>query len=87
MVFVQGGPFTVGVTAPVQLSDFWIDKYELTNREFKRFVDAGGYRDAKYWKEPFRDDDRMLTFDEASARFLDRTGRPGPARWADLDRV
>ena len=29
-----------------------IDKYEVTNREFKAFVDAGGYRDRQYWEHP-----------------------------------
>ena len=40
-------------TTRVQLPDFWIDKYEVTNREFKRFADAGGYGNRQYWKEPF----------------------------------
>ncbi len=81
MVRVEGGPFTVGVAAPVTLPAFWIDKYELTNREFKRFVDAGGYADRKYWKEPFIDAKRAVSFEEAVARFRDRTGRSGPATW------
>jgi formylglycine-generating enzyme required for sulfatase activity/dienelactone hydrolase/predicted Ser/Thr protein kinase len=81
MVPVPGGPFSVGVAGTVRLPDFWIDKLELTNREFKRFVDAGGYRDPKYWKEPFRDGDRTLSFDDSIARFRDTTGRIGPAVW------
>ena len=58
MVPVDGGPYTVGVAAQVMLPNFWIDRLEVTNGEFKRFVDAGGYRDPKYWSEPFRDGDR-----------------------------
>ena len=81
MVRVAGGEFGVGVAKPVVLPDFWLDKYEVTNREFKRFVDAGGYRDRKFWKEPFQQGDRVLGFDEAIARFRDLTGRPGPASW------
>ena len=54
MVRVTGGTYSVGVAEPVTLPDFWIDKLEVTNREFKGFVDAGGYRDPKYWKEPFQ---------------------------------
>ena len=46
MVYVVGGPSRDGATI-VQLPGFWMDKYEVTNREFKRFVDAGGYRDSK----------------------------------------
>src|SRR5688572_4982265 len=38
MVFVPGGAFD-----GVQLSDYWMDQYEVTNREFKSFVDRDGY--------------------------------------------
>jgi eukaryotic-like serine/threonine-protein kinase len=40
MVFVPGGAFD-----GLQLTDFWMDQYEVTNREFKSFVDRGGYDD------------------------------------------
>ena len=81
MVPVQGGPYGVGIAATGSLPDYWIDKLEVTNGEFRKFVEAGGYRDAKYWKEPFREGGRVLTFDEAMARFRDSTGRTGPATW------
>jgi serine/threonine protein kinase/formylglycine-generating enzyme required for sulfatase activity/dienelactone hydrolase len=81
MVFVPGGPFQPGAAPPVTLPDYWIDQLEVTNAAFKTFVDAGGYRDAKYWKQPFRDGDRVLSFDEAMTRFRDSTGRAGPATW------
>ena len=55
MVFVPGGPFQVGAAPPVTLPDYWIDQLEVTNAAFKQFVDAGGYREAKYWTEPFSD--------------------------------
>ena len=80
MVRVPAGPgFVEGVTHP--LRDFWVDKFEVTNRQFKGFVDAGGYRRKEYWKEPIADGARVLTWEEAMARFVDRTGRPGPATW------
>jgi serine/threonine protein kinase/dienelactone hydrolase len=66
---------------PVALREFWIDKYEVTNREYKRFVDGGGYRQPEYWREPFVDGSRRLTFDEAMRVFTDTSGRPGPATW------
>ena len=64
---------------PQRLRDFWIDRYEVTNRDFKRFVDAGGYRDRKYWRQPFVDGGRTLTFEQAMARFKDSAGRPARA--------
>jgi hypothetical protein len=35
------------------LGDFFIGRYEVTNREYKAFVDAGGYGNREYWKHPF----------------------------------
>ena len=43
MVWVPGGE-TVVEGKTVELDDFWLDRYEVTNRQFKAFVDAGGYR-------------------------------------------
>lgn len=65
----------------VTLHDFWIDKYEVTNLEYKRFVDAGGYRTRAYWRHPFVKDGRTLTFEQGTALLTDSTGRPGPAGW------
>jgi hypothetical protein len=81
MVFVAGGSYSIGVTRAATLPDFWIDRTEVTNAEFKRFVDAGGYRDSRYWKQPFVTTGGTLTFDEAMTRFRDSTGRTGPATW------
>ena len=67
--------------ANVNLPDYWIDRHEVTNRAFKRFVDDGGYRRPELWREPFVKDGRQLTFDAAMAHFRDATGRPGPATW------
>ncbi len=32
----------------ISLPDYWIDRFEVTNRQFKAFVDAGGYRTREY---------------------------------------
>lgn len=51
MVLVPAGSFTLGSTAvggdaipehTVNLDTYWIDKYEVTNLEYKRFCDATG---------------------------------------------
>jgi len=83
MVFVyQRGQVRVGRLDPVVVEPFWIDKYEVTNRQYKSFVDAGGYGTQAFWKEPFRRDGREITWNEAMALFDDATGRPGPSTWA-----
>jgi eukaryotic-like serine/threonine-protein kinase len=66
---------------PVSLADYWIDKYEVTNRSFKKFVDQGGYASERFWKQSFAEGDKILTWAEAMDRFRDTTGRPGPAMW------
>jgi len=54
---------------------------EVTNAKFKEFVDAGGYRDPKYWRQAFRQNGSELSFDRAVAKFGDVTGRTAPASW------
>jgi formylglycine-generating enzyme required for sulfatase activity/dienelactone hydrolase len=66
----------------VSLPGFWIDRYEVSNRQFREFMDAGGYRKPEYWKEPFVRDGLPLTWEQASSDFHDLTGRPGPANWS-----
>ncbi|MGH9813929.1 MAG: protein kinase domain-containing protein, partial [Candidatus Acidiferrales bacterium] len=80
-VRVAGGSFRLWSLDPVELGDYLIDMYEVTNREFKEFVDQGGYQKPDYWKQPFVQDGRTLSWEEAMAEFRDRTGRPGPATW------
>ena len=63
------------------LADFLIDTYEVTNRQYAVFVAAGGYREPKYWKEPFVKNGSALSWPEAMAEFRDSTGQPGPANW------
>jgi eukaryotic-like serine/threonine-protein kinase len=81
MVRVPGGHFEFRNHPPVDLQDFWLDRYEVTNRDFKAFVDQGGYLRTEYWKQPYVRDGRTLTRDEAMRSFQDATGRPGPATW------
>jgi eukaryotic-like serine/threonine-protein kinase len=66
---------------PFKIEDFWIDRYEVTNAAYKRFVDAGGYHDQRFWTQPFVKDGRLLTWEAARTEFKDATGRPGPATW------
>ena len=85
MLVVTGG--TVGLQYPMtqaptaEIDDFLIDQHEVTNEEYKKFVDAGGYQKREFWKQPFVKDGKTISWEEAIASFLDATGRPGPATW------
>jgi dienelactone hydrolase len=65
----------------LELGEFLIDRTEVTNREYARFVEAGGYSDPTCWTFPFVEEGDTLTFEAATERFTDATGRPGPSTW------
>jgi len=83
MVWVPpgAGAFWMGVRTPQPIPGFWIDRFEVTNREFKEFADQGGYGKREYWKEPFRRAGKTLTWEQAMSEFRDETGQPGPSTW------
>ena len=60
MVRVVGGRDPVRFGLVGELDDYWIDRFEVTNRQFKEFVDRGGYRRRDYWREPFIDGGRSV---------------------------
>ncbi len=68
-------------TAIGELGDFYIDKYEVSNRQFKEFINNGGYSKKEYWKHRFDKDGKELTWEEAIREFVDQTGQHGPATW------
>ena len=74
-----GYPLTEAPTA--QIDDFLIDRYEVTNEEYRKFIQTGGYLKREFWKQAFVRDGRTVPWEEAVALFRDATGRPGPATW------
>lgn len=67
--------------APARFADFFLNRYEVTNREYRDFVDAGGYSRPEYWQQPIVNDGQEIAWADAMALFTDKTGRPGPAVW------
>lgn len=65
----------------VKLGDFLIDKFEVTNREFKEFIDRGGYSTTNHWKHAIVKEGKKLTWTQAMTEFRDTTGQPGPSTW------
>ncbi len=86
MVFASAGTFGdyigfVGWMGPYNMPAFYAGRYEVTNREYQKFVDSGGYEKQQYWTSGFTEKGRTLSWAEAMAIFRDTTGRPGPSNW------
>jgi eukaryotic-like serine/threonine-protein kinase len=72
----------VGVQLPtVPIPAAWLDRFEVTNRQFKEFVNDGGYEKPEFWKQPFVKDGKTLTWERAMDGFRDAAGRQGPSTW------
>ncbi len=81
MVHVPEGDLHWGSLNAERLQDFWIDRCEVTNKQFRQFIEHGGYSKPQYWREQFVDGDRVLSWEKAMSGFRDATGRPGPSTW------
>jgi serine/threonine protein kinase/dienelactone hydrolase len=87
MIRVQKGSIspillmTAGSSEGMELDSFLIDKYEVTNKQYKEFVDKGGYQRQEYWKNEFIENGQVLSWKEAMAEFRDTTGVLGPSTW------
>ena len=86
MVYVPGHGWAdfiafVGWVGPFDLPSYYLDRYEVTNRAYQEFVDAGGYEKPAYWTETFSRDGRDMPFADAMRLLRDSTSRPGPSTW------
>ena len=85
MVYVDGYGDEVTGNHLGNKNGFFIDKYEVTNEQYKEFVDQGGYRKPEFWKHEFIKDGKTLSWEEAMTEFTDQSGRPGPSTWQASD--
>jgi formylglycine-generating enzyme required for sulfatase activity len=110
VVFVPGGPFLMGSDEEdeqaydderpqhtVEVAEFSIGKYPVTNSQYAHFIDSGGYDERRYWTEigwawrtGAREPDLSLITDqdlrERYAEWLARRPpgrRDGPFWWHD----
>jgi serine/threonine protein kinase len=86
MVSAPGGNWSeyidfIGFLGPYKLPAYYVDRYEVTNREYQRFVDSGGYVKKEYWTEKFMEAGHELSWNDAMAKFRDTSDRPGPSHW------
>lgn len=63
------------------VGEFLADRFEVSNKDYKSFVDAGGYTSKEYWNFPIHTMEKQITWEEAMKIFVDKTGKQGPASW------
>lgn len=63
-----------GAVGASEVGAFYIDRTPVTNADYLRFVEAGGYDDYRLWPE------HIL---EMLLQFVDTTAHAGPAFWVD----
>lgn len=83
MVYVPGGETIVplfGYYRQVDLGRYLIGRTEVSNRQYTEFIADGGYQKSQFWDGI---EDPAFEFSMVSDRFVDTTGRPGPAFWID----
>lgn len=83
MVYVEGVGGETGSDFLSGKHGFFIDKYEVTNKQFKKFMDDGGYQNPDYWQDVLKM--KETSWDQVMDHFIDATGRPGPATWVAGD--
>ena len=86
MVLIPAGEFWMGTDADTASEDdagetpkhrvyvdaFLIGKYEVTNAQYKRFIDAGGYENPAFWSKEGWD-------------YIQSRGIKEPSLWRDMD--
>lgn len=80
---IELGLGVYGLTSDqLKLGEYEIGKFEVTNQQFKEFIDDGGYETPAYWEDlEFLKDGVEISFEEAIELFVDTTGRAAPAGW------
>ena len=53
LIHIPKGPFLCmdGKTLATIQMDYWIGKYPVTNAQYQRFIDTGGYQNRTFWTE------------------------------------
>jgi iron(II)-dependent oxidoreductase len=63
-----------GSQVHTQIRGLFLDRHAVSNREFRKFVQSGGYDALEMWPQEVW---------PSVSRFVDRLGRPGPRDWED----
>ena len=78
MRVVSAGRSPTGAT----IDAFLVDRFEVSNADYQRFVSAGGYRNEALWPPSMTLGGVPMPRVQALAKLVDRTGLSGPRLWS-----
>lgn len=81
MIHVSGDAMNMAAPASMPLGEYWLDRFEVSNREYADFVNSGGYERRDLWPREFERTKATLSLDEGISLMTDRSGHPGPSAW------
>ena len=58
-----------------------VSKTEVSNKQFKEFLDNGGYDNPEFWDFPISFNGKDYSFKNSIKLFSDKFGKPGPKNW------
>jgi hypothetical protein len=65
----------------LHIKPFYMDRYEVSNFEYKEFVDANGYYNEEYWPSELMHKGIKISFNEVKTSFVDKSNFPSPKDW------
>ena len=88
MVRIPGGRTKLFVSElgdlnAINLKPFWIDRFEVSNADYQKFINDGGYKDKALWDEIFDENKNPVKWKDAMRLFVDESGLNGPSTWSN----
>ena len=65
-----------------EIEPFMISKNEVSNVEYQKFIEDGGYENPSYWDFPFQVGSKILDFNSSIKSFTGKYGKSGPSNWS-----
>ena len=86
MVLIPGGATSLNMPGldhldKIDLPSCYMDKHEVTNAEYKKFMDEGGYTNSALWPDKLIFNGKTIKFENAMKKFVDGTNMTGPSTW------
>jgi formylglycine-generating enzyme required for sulfatase activity len=90
--FVEAGPYMSGMAHPREVffesplhefdipHAYWVSRYPVTVAQYKEFIDDGGYKTARYWKEA---KERQIWSQSTGITNMQDAPRDTPFEWND----